>query len=212
MFIVYRTTNIVTFEFYIGVHKATRDDGYLGSGRQIKHAVAVYGAANFSRETLFSFPTKEAAYQKERELVEPLLTHPLCLNLHVGGRGGFDFINRKGLHETKSALAALKIKRSDPNFQKRCIINATNARLASEKWAESMRQRDSRTFSGRHHTDEAKRKMSEAHKGIVDGENNPSYGTCWIKHPSEPSIKIPLTELLVWVNRGWKRGRRMSRI
>ena len=40
-------------------------------------------------------------------------------------------------------------------------------------------------MKGKRHTEEAKKKQSESHKGIFSGENHPMYG----KHHREESLK-----------------------
>ena len=55
MIIIYRITNNINGKTYVGQHvckSVLKDDGYLGSGKIIKQAVAKYGAENFSKEII----------------------------------------------------------------------------------------------------------------------------------------------------------------
>jgi len=88
--IVYKTVNIDTNQFYIGVHSgenASTDD-YLGSGNRIRASVRKYGRSLFKREVLRICSTRAEALVIESELVTTeLLRDPLCLNITVGGKG-----------------------------------------------------------------------------------------------------------------------------
>ena len=90
-YIVYRTTCLVTGEFYVGVHK-TRDlhDGYLGSGTRIKRAIAQYGSSCFVREIIALCTNETEMYARERAEIAPHYGKPYFLNLHRGGRGGWE--------------------------------------------------------------------------------------------------------------------------
>lgn len=71
-YIVYKTTNTVNCNFYVGIHKTAsleEFDGYLGSGKVLKSAIKLYGKESFVRETLFVYTDLESAYQKERDIV-----------------------------------------------------------------------------------------------------------------------------------------------
>lgn len=54
IYIIYETKNIITNKFYIGSHKCKSldFDGYLGSGKFLKHSINKYGKENFIRQTL----------------------------------------------------------------------------------------------------------------------------------------------------------------
>ncbi|MFN9953186.1 MAG: hypothetical protein ACK55I_08805, partial [bacterium] len=65
----------------------------MGSGVLLKKAIKKYGKRNFIREILFDFDTSEEMYNKEKELTEQFLQDPLCYNLNIGGKGGWDYIN-----------------------------------------------------------------------------------------------------------------------
>lgn len=93
MYIVYKTTNLISGKIYIGVHNTKGvNDSYLGSGILIKKAVKKYGRENFVRETLFSFENELDAYKKEEELVDVAFisrsdTYNSCIGgLHSGKR------------------------------------------------------------------------------------------------------------------------------
>ena len=90
LYIIYKTTNLLNNKFYIGKHQClTLEDGYLGSGRALKDAIAKYGKENFKREILFIFDTEADMNLKEKELVTlDLVNDPNCYNMMIGGEGG----------------------------------------------------------------------------------------------------------------------------
>lgn len=92
-YIVYKTTNLITQKYYIGVHKQLGSDfdGYLGSGVAITRSIDKHGANNFTRETLYSFESRKEALLKESELVdEKLVNSGETYNLQLGGVGSFE--------------------------------------------------------------------------------------------------------------------------
>lgn len=88
--LVYKITNSLNSKYYIGVHSTSNiDDGYMGSGQALKHAIKKHGVANFQREVLYTFDSREDALLKEEELVTfETLSDPLCYNLILGGVNG----------------------------------------------------------------------------------------------------------------------------
>lgn len=101
-FTVYKVINLITNEYYIGVHKTSNlNDNYLGSGLHIKNQVRKYGKENFKKEILFEFDKEEDAYQKEIQLVEENINNKLCLNIGPGGIGGAKFKGKHHTNETK---------------------------------------------------------------------------------------------------------------
>lgn len=90
-FTIYKTTNKITSEFYIGQHVTEHlDDGYLGSGPGILDAVKQYGRLAFEKDIMYVFDNEDEMNAKEKELVDSiLLENPLCLNRQEGGSGGW---------------------------------------------------------------------------------------------------------------------------
>ena len=89
--IFYRTTNIITEEYYYGKH-STNDpnDDYLGSGLILKRAIKKYGKDIFKKENLFIFDNEDDCLKKEAEIVnETVIRDPKCYNLVLGGEGSW---------------------------------------------------------------------------------------------------------------------------
>jgi hypothetical protein len=88
MYIVYKTTNLISGKIYVGVHCVKKmNDVYLGSGVHFKKAVKKYGRQNFARETLFEFANEQDAYDKEQEIVNiEFISRSDTYNTCIGGR------------------------------------------------------------------------------------------------------------------------------
>lgn len=101
-YIVYKTTNLINFNFYIGVHKTSDPymfDGYLGNGiwinkpstynkgkTKMQQAVLKYGTKNFRRDVLQIYDTSNEAYYLESILVdEEFLKRDDVYNMVLGG-------------------------------------------------------------------------------------------------------------------------------
>lgn len=102
MYTVYKVTNNLTSEYYIGVHKTDNpNDLYYGSGIHITRQVKKYGKENFTKEILYIFDNETEAYNKEIELVSENINCELCINIGPGGIGGAKFKNKHHTNETK---------------------------------------------------------------------------------------------------------------
>jgi hypothetical protein len=91
-YIIYKTTNLVNGNFYIGYHSTNNlDDKYLGSGKLLRLAINKYNIDKFKKEILFIFDTKEEALLKEREVVNPdFIKRNDVYNVKYGGEGGWE--------------------------------------------------------------------------------------------------------------------------
>ncbi len=116
MVVTYKITNIVTGEYYFGVHRTDDflSDDYYGSGKLIKESVKKYGKKNHRKDVLAFFDNREQATELEHELVKKHESDKLCLNLNDGG--GFAVVLKaEKLHEDMCAAYE-----ASPKYCKAC--------------------------------------------------------------------------------------------
>ena len=163
MYTVYKILNLITNEYYIGVHKTSNpNDSYMGSGILIRKAIKDFGLENFQKEILFSYEEKKDAYDKEKELLVNLLNDNFCLNLSEGGVGGSNFAGKKHSEETKEKIRNSQLK----NFLQRLESNIKINYLTIEgrqKLSEIAKQNNKNRI-GIPRSEETKKKISESLK------------------------------------------------
>jgi hypothetical protein len=100
-FQVYKTTNLVNNKIYIGVHCCQcKNCSYLGSGRELKKDIKLFGKNKFKKEILFYCSSKEEMEQKEKELVNwEFINRKDTYNISLGGA-----YNQKGLAQVVDSL------------------------------------------------------------------------------------------------------------
>ena len=224
MYTVYRTINDLTGRYYIGVHKTDNpNDDYLGSGLLIKRAVKKYGVKHFTKEIMFCYDNLTEALDKESELVSAHQGDPLCYNLHEGGFGGFDNINSRGLNNKNNNNRAANEARvfrmkTDPEFRARMVEFShkgyekakLNPRFSdcSQLRLNSMREKAVKAWAGCSHSEDARRKMREAH----EGEKNSRYGCRWMYHPILGNKSVIPYEINEHLLAGWAFGRKPGKV
>lgn len=184
---VYKTTNLVNGQFYIGTHK-TKDlnDDYLGSGKYLKRAIEKHGKENFKKEILFIFETPEEMFAKEAELVtEDFISENNCYNLKAGGCGGFDLINRDGsnggvLHRAKNITPEMRIRAAQSFWKKFHSDEKFRSSWGMQKSQQNYTNGFNKFWLGRKHTQETKDKISNIRKNTGLAENNSQYASKWI--------------------------------
>jgi hypothetical protein len=221
---VYKTTNVVNGKIYIGCHKTTNiDDDYVGSGKLLKRAINKYGIENFQKEILGVFDSPEEMFNMEAQLVnEDFVNETTNYNLKVGGEGGFDYINNN-LDDILSKDDRVKRARMG-----REAANTRGSHLKGSQRHQQLMKEDpdyrawyrerceqskpsQGTFTGKRHTEEAKRKISEANSNRFKGSKNPNYGKCWVYNEElQQSKSIPVEELDEYTNAGWNKGRKIK--
>ena len=197
---LYKTTNLVNGRYYFGMH-STNDlnDGYVGSGTLLRRAILKYGVENFEKEIIAFCSSRDELAEQEHELIESYLGKQDCMNLKPGGRGGFcNESHAKKFHAAGGV--ATNRKRGQIHIHRL----KTEPEYA-EMWHRRLRESNTKPFLGKKHSEETKKRMSEAHKGRGVGEKNSQYGTCWITNGLE-SRKI---ERGAEIPEGWKIGRRI---
>jgi len=217
----------VNAKIYVGVHK-TKDlnDGYMGSGKVISAAIQKHGAENFKKDILEYFDTSEAMYAREKEVVtDEFLLREDTYNLRRGGHGGFDYINKQGLHYKGYSSAKERNRAITPfngesgkEIRKKALIEYYK-KEAWKKGIAAMQEFHKKNPSvilnnlKLAQTPQARIKRKEALLAIKhqQGSNNSQYGTMWITNGIE-NIKIRKEEIDKYLIRGYNKGRTVKKI
>lgn len=195
-----------TNRFYIGMHSTSNlNDGYLGSGRRIWLSISKYGKAKHSLEILEFLPNRTELKNRETELVnETLLKDPMCMNLQLGGGGGF--ISKE--HQLKCSAAGGKSTNPEKSKKASEKLTQTNLRRVSEgshkSWNETY------DWTGKSHKEETRLKIGKSNSIKQKGEGNSQFGTKWVNHPQHGAIKVKAIELGKYVNMGYRLGRKIG--
>jgi hypothetical protein len=151
---LYRITNKLTDQYYIGKHNGWSQNGYWGSGTRLKYNQSKHGIENFTYEVL-CISTSEYVFNLESKYVtlELIELDELCLNLRAGGEG------------------ALLITEDT----RRKIGQKSTERQIGKKHKDITKQRISQSLKGRPLTDSTKKQISEHFiktVWIYDGSQN----------------------------------------
>lgn len=202
---VYKTTNLKTGKFYIGMHSTSNlNDGYLGSGKRLRRAIRKYGKHNFVLEIIEYLPDREALKKREKELVnEALLKDSMCMNLQLGGGGGIcNESHKKALREGASKFAKEQWK--NDSYRDQMISLFTEFIIKRHKDGKV----NYSTTLGKNISQEHKNKIGEANKIKQRGILNSQYGTCWINNGFE-NKKIKKSDI---IPDGWIYGRIKNKV
>ena len=203
-FYVYQITNLLNNKIYVGKHKSAKhpfENGYYGSGRQIKHAIAKYGIEHFQKEVLHYCDSMEEMSAKELSIVtEDFVKRKDTYNMHKGGNGGWDHYNGSDKHREKSRLGGRNSSSrasnpfKDPEFQKTVAWTRDYERL--------------REIGKLANTAEAnlKRKITFEQTKHSQGEKNSQFGRIWISNVLTKEVKrITINDT---IPEGWVRGKK----
>jgi len=203
---IYKTTNIKNGKYYIGMHSTDNlEDGYMGSGKRLRRSLKKYGKQNFKSEILEFLPNRVSLIEKEKELInEKLLKDSLSMNIKKGGEGGF--VNNE--HKIKFINEAVKMF----NINKEKMVERKKWLWDNDKeWRDNFSKKLSNSkignisWTGLHHTEETKRKISKKNSINQKGENNSQFGTRWVTNGKE-NTKIKKEET---IPNGWRLGRKL---
>jgi hypothetical protein len=201
--IIYKTTCLITKRFYIGMHSTDNlDDGYKGSGKRLRLSINKHCEENHVTEILETLPNRKELVAREKEIVnEKFLEDPQCMNLMVGGEGGFISIEQQR-NRSLSGGKAIKDKfKNDPVFYKK---HSDRMKLSMKK---NNIGKGNKSFTDKKHTKASKLKMSETRKGKGTGSSNSQFGSCWIYSTSLlKNKKIKKEELNKYIKEGWIKG------
>ena len=194
MYYIYRITNKVNGKTYIGQRKSSKEwyeDKYMGSGKLLGLAKKKYGIENFEKFLIQHCYSKEETDKAEKFWIAEYRSRGKAeYNIADGGDGGALNKGRKlseewkkhiseggkgkrRSEETKKKLSEAGKKRRHSEETKRKIAEA--ARNMTEehkrKIAEAAKGRPS-PMKGKHHTEEAKKKLSDLNKGKRHSEES----------------------------------------
>jgi len=202
---IYKTTNLLNDKYYIGMHSTSNlDDGYMGSGKRLRYSINKHGVTNHKIEILEFFDSREELVKREEEVVNlDEIAKVECMNLRVGGSGGFS-PEQQRLNAEKSNAKQRVLRETDPEW-----VGAYNNKISAarvKEYADGERSKKwQKDWTGLKHSEEAKRKMSESTKGTGTGKDNSQYGTYWISKDGV-SKKIKKEDLESMTQQGWVRG------
>ena len=85
---LYKITNTITGEYYIGKHNGWTQNGYWGSGNRIQRLIQKYGTENFKYDILV-ISDVNYIFELEKKYITPEMVDldEKCLNLTIGGQG-----------------------------------------------------------------------------------------------------------------------------
>lgn len=206
---IYKTTCLITNRYYIGMHSTSNlNDGYMGSGKRLRYSIRKHGIDNHKKEILEFFETRELLIEGEKKAITPeMIEDKNCMNLKHGGEGGF--INDE--HKQKLFASIIKSRNTyrerlakDPSFREKHIKNAKKNFMKGHLSGKIKYD----TFTGKKHSEETKKLMSDKAKTYV-GNKNSQYGTCWITKDGF-NKKIKKETLDDYIKEGWVSGRKIK--
>lgn len=147
---VYMTINLIDNKKYIGQHYGELNDNYLGSGSTLKKAIKKYGAENFKKEILKICNNPEELDKAEIELIDKYnaVESDEFYNIAVGGHIGYLC---KGLSE-------------EADRERRRKLSIANSGEKNYFYGKHFCGEEHPMY-GKHHSEESKKRMSEAKKG-----------------------------------------------
>lgn len=202
---IYKTTNLKSGKFYIGMHSTNNlDDGYLGSGKKLRYSIRKNGIENFKIEILEFLPDRSSLVEREKELVnEDLLKDPMCINLQPGGSGGC--YGEAAMKWSKAGIAKRKwLLENDENWKHKKIESHKKESKENPRGVALLKEGGGKYWIGKKHSKDTIEKMKQQRKGVGVGSTNSQFGTCWITNGSQ-NKKINKNEKLPV---GWKFGRK----
>jgi len=166
-YILYKIINLINGMIYIGVHATNNlNDGYLGSGTQIRKAVKEFGKENFNREILFFCEYQEEMFQKEKEIVNiEFVNKKDNYNSTIGGRG-WSMLGVKHTEETKMKIIKAHTGRIVSEETKRKMSEKAKGRTFSEETRKKIGQANKLKIR----SEEQKTKLREINKGRIPSE------------------------------------------
>ena len=205
---IYKTTCDINGKYYIGMHSTDNlDDGYLGSGKRLWSSIKYHGKENFRKEILQFCIDREELKKIEREIVtEELISEELCMNIQKGGGGRFiDYHHMMKVSKSGNKVFLEKMK--DPVFREKFSKNKSESNR--KQYNEGKREKKYfYDWTGKKHTEESIKKISETKKGTNCGEKNSVYGRKWMHKEGNNAKMVKKDEINNHLENGWLYGKK----
>ena len=186
------------------------EDGYMGSGKRLWYSLNHYGKENHVKEILEFLPDRASLKKREKEIVtSDLIKENLCMNLVIGGEGGF--ISLSGCTKGGQISGNLTKERMncDSEFREKTLkILRENVKNIWKNPEKAKKMLINLELGRGKHTEEYKKNLSSIRKGTGVGSSNSQYGTCWVTRDGE-NKKIKKEELNHYLLFGWVKGRKI---
>lgn len=207
---IYKTTCLITKRYYIGMHSTENlEDGYIGSGTRLWNSIKKHGREVHVCEIIEFQPGRKELAAREAQIVnEELLDDELCMNLNLGGNGGWTVCNKVKTTEQRKETGRKVLQKAwkDPEYiEKRKKICSTHLRKLHEEGRIKYG-----SFRGQSHSRETKEKIGKTVSSLQQGEQNSQFGTCWIYHELIGSRKCKKELLPEYLEQGWYKGRNLK--
>lgn len=199
--IIYKTINLLNNKIYIGQDYRNYPK-YLGGGQLIKKAIKKYGRENFKKEILEHCNSKEEMKSREIYWIQFYNSKPpIGYNLSDGGEStlGYKFTKEQikrmkkvqtGIkHPTQSQTIQKLIKEGKwignhkgYKMSKESIKKISKANTGKKKHTEESKKKISEALKGSKYSEETKQKMSQALKGR-------KFSKEWLENKSKAALK-----------------------
>jgi len=194
---LYKITNNLTNQYYIGKRRGKEQGRYWGSGLRIKRHLKKYGKENFTYDVL-RINNEDKIFKLEERLITNnyIKNNKLCLNLAPGGLGGFGNMSKEYMTGDKNPSKRPEVRARLSKLMNEnhplVIMSKTNNPNKGKKQPEELKRKVSETLKQRYKDGyknwNAGKKMTEEFKNKLRGprphqagENNPFYGKKHLK-------------------------------
>jgi len=171
---IYLTTNLVTKKQYIGSHFGSVNDDYFGSGKYISKSINKHGKKNFTRKILEECMPENNLLLEEKYIKEYNTLIPNGYNISpTGGHGKQGKLNE----ETKKKISESLKGKNHPNWNKPSPMSGKKHSPETLRKMSENRKGKEAWNKGKKWSEQTKEKISNS----IKGENHPNFG----KHLSE---------------------------
>lgn len=214
---IYKITCKITNRFYIGMH-STYDlqDNYFGSGKLLKYSIKKYGKENHSLEILSFYNNRSELSKAEKNIVnKKLIKEDLCMNLTVGGDGGYNEhavkSNRlkkgkkwKDIFKSQETLEFM-INVAKDNYYNIERYNFKNLDIEKLKNL-AKKGNKTRMFNGYIHSKETKQKIADSNKSRDWSERKSEVYRKMISDKTKEAIaKLDMIQIQIKAQKGRKK-------